>query len=468
MTKIVNILKKLRYDLNIEIFFTGGFVRDYLRRKENSDLDIVIRGITLEEMMTHLKKYGKCKIVTLSQSRVTEPVRTLLFSLEGEHATAQITLPKRGRMQIGRINNSLKQDAKCRDFKLNAMYLPITYKTKNDIIDFFGGVRDIENKTISSVLSPKECFAASPIRMLRMVRLAATLGYRISKDLIHTAQKEAERILSVQPEIIRNELDKILLSKKPSRYLELLQKIGILKYILPELDRCVGIKQDPHYHKYDVFTHSILTVDNLEADLVLRLAGLFHDIGKAETYKEVFKNGEKHITFHKHEVISEKLTRDVLSRLRYSTKIKNEVTNLVRMHMYHYTRYYTDTAVRRFLKKAGITEENVNSLHNIPLFKLRAAERLGNGFKREPITQRQKDFEKRIRELFAKKKILELKDIQIDGNTLISAFNLEQGPIIGEILAFLLEKVEENPTLNNRIDLVVLAGEFIKKKSANQ
>ena len=304
----------------------------------------------------------------------------------------------------------------------------------------------------------------SPIRMLRMVRLAATTNYRISNDLLKEARRQADRILTVPPEVIRQEFNRILLVPRPSRYLRLLQRMNLLKYFLPELDRCVGVKQDERYHKYDDFTHSILTADFLEPNLVLRLAGILHDVGKTDTRVETREGKERHVTFHKHEIESVKLARLFLDRLRYDNKTKDEVLGLVRMHMYHYTREYSDAAVRRFVKRAGINKANICNLREVPLFKLRAGERQGNGLKKEPITQRQVDFENRIKNMFECGGAAEINDLQINGHILMEAFGLKPGPQIGIILEYLVEEVRKNKAVNNRLDLLSLVLSYLKNQ----
>jgi poly(A) polymerase/tRNA nucleotidyltransferase (CCA-adding enzyme) len=464
--KALGALRLLEKRTDAEVFLVGGFVRDFLRRRKNNDVDVVVRNISLEAAMAFLKGYGKCKIVSLSQARDIQ-LRTLLFRSHREpEVEVQISLPRRGKLQIADKTNSLKQDSKYRDFKINALYLPVFFKSKRDVIDLVGGIKDIKDRTITPITTAEECIMLSPIRMLRTVRLAATTNYRISEDLISEIRHRADKILTVPPEVIRSEFNKILMAPRPSRYLRLLQRMRLLKYFLPELDRCVGVKQDERYHKYDVFSHSVFTVDFLEPNLVLRLAGLLHDVGKTDTRQEVKAGKEKHVTFHKHEIESVKLARGFLDRLRYDNKTKFEVLGLIRMHMYHYTREYTDAAVRRFIKRAGITRHNVGNIHNHLLFKLRAGERQGNGLKKDPVTQRQRDFENRILEIFNKGAAIEMSELDINGHVIIEAFNIKPGPFVGEVLEHLVECVRENKLLNNRLDLLDLALKFIKGQRA--
>jgi tRNA nucleotidyltransferase (CCA-adding enzyme) len=458
--KTLQALQRLQEETKAEVFIVGGFVRDYLRNKKNDDLDIVVRKLSSKVIIDYLKNHGSCKSVTLATNNDAFVTELILFRGSSDSLIAQIVLPRRGKRQIADMNNTLRQDAKYRDFKMNAMYLPINYKSKADVIDVVGGQEDIKCRLLSCVSDVNDCLSMSPIRVLRAVSLAARTGYKIDEELFKGMALKASTLEDVIPEAIRKEFDKILLSKKPSRYLKLMRRLGILKYVMPELDDCVGVTQDSKYHMYDVFTHCIYTCDNTEPDLVLRLAGLLHDIGKPGTRKKV----DQRITFHKHEMLSVKLAKSFLTRLRYDGRTKTDVLNLVRLHMYHYTRDYGDGAVRRFIKKVGVTEDMLGNLGDMPLFKLRQAERLGNGLKSEPVTKRQLDFEDRIIKIFESGGGLTEKDLDINGHIIKEAFSLTSGKLIGEILEYLLDRVQTDKTLNDRFTLIELTLQYLKNK----
>ena len=458
--KTMRALRRLQKETKAEVFLVGGFVRDYLRNKKNDDLDIVVRKLSSEAIIAFLEKYGACKSVTLAANNDVFTTELILFRVFGESKIVQIVLPRRGKRQIADKNNTLRQDAKYRDFKINAMYLPINFKSKADVVDVVGGLEDIRSRTISCVGDVNACLSMSPIRVLRAISLTSHTGYKIDSDLFMGLRGWGPALKKVMPEAIRKDLNKILLSKKPSRYLKLMEKLGILEFIMPELHNCVGVAQDGRYHKYDVFTHCIYTCDNCENDLALRLAGLLHDVGKPGTRKRI---GQR-ITFHKHEMLSVKLARAFLNRLRYDNRTKTVVLTLVRMHMYHYTREYGDGAVRRFIKKAGITKKIVDDLGGLPLFKLRMAERLGNGLKTDPVTQKQLDFEDRIKKIFKRGGGLRLKDLDINGHIIMEAFDLKNGELIGEIKNYLLQRVQGDKKLNNRMTLVELTLQYLRSR----
>lgn len=497
----ITALKKLNGFRGAQVFFAGGYVRDFLRRKRNNDIDIVVRNIDAPQIRKFLNNYGGTKVVNL-----TFGVPVLLFKAFRDSLEAQIVFPRNGEGQFNPLN-TLKEDAAHRDFTINAMYLPVHYRSRNELIDFFGGYRDIKKRVLSAVGNPDERIMESPIRILRALSLASRTKYRIRGDLMNSMRNHVELLKRVPAEIIRGELNKILLHDKPSRYFKMMHKLGILKVIMPELDACVGVKQDKKYHKYDVFKHCLYTCDHIDPDLVLRLAAILHDVGKPDTRKRI----KGRTTFHKHEVVSTQLAKNFLQRSRYSKETIKKVLHLIRLHMYHYVNDlyvctninkkcrwqklvgqigerveihvstvvdkcpkcgskivlrsgWSDAAVRRFIRKTGITRDDLDDLGNLPLFKLRKAERKGNGFKTIPVTDRQLDFEKRIREVFEATGAFELKDLDIDGAVIMEIFNMEQSPRVGEILDYLLGKVASDKKLNNSVELVKIAAEYIYYK----
>lgn len=454
-------LRKLQEETKAEVYLVGGFVRDYLRGKKNNDLDIVVRKLSEDDIMRFLLEHGKAKKITLARTNKNFAVNVMLFRAKGDKQEAQIALPRRNKPQIPSPSNTLSQDSKYRDFKLNAMYLPINFKSRKDVIDPVGGLQNIKLKRISPVTTAGECIAQSPIRILRAISLAARTDYKIDSALLYEIQSKAHVVAGLPVENVRAELNKILLSRKPSKYLRLMHKLGVLRYVIPELDKCVGVTQNKKYHKYDVFTHCIYTCDHTEPDLVLRLAGLLHDVGKPSTRK-VQKDG--HVTFHKHEMAGVILAAAFMYRLKYDTETQENVLKLIRMHMYHYTREYTDTAIRRFIRKAEVSKEDIKDLKQFPLFKLRAAERLGNGLKKSPVTKRQLDFEKRIVEIFEAGAGIEMKDLNINGHILMDELGIEPGKMVGNVLKHLLESVQIDRNLNNREKLLDLARSYLASR----
>jgi len=498
--KTLQVLQRLQNETKAEVYLVGGYVRDLLRKKKNDDLDVVVRKLTLKDIRKFLKKHGSVKVVRLSSKGNAATISMVYFRAKGDKQEAQITQPRRGKRQIPDSRNSLKQDCQYRDFRINALYLPVDYKSRNDVIDITGGKVDIMNRTINTNGSAVDRFKESPVRMLRAVTLAASTGYTLSEEILGVIPHMVDLLETIPFENIRDHLNKVLLSKKPSKSFKLMNRLNMLGYVLPELERCIGVKQDRRYHKYDVFTHSIYACDNAELDLNIRLAALLHDIGKPDTRKFI---GDR-ITFHKHESVGASLTKIALTRLKYDNATITAVGKLVQLHMYHYTSDvykctaedckwarpvsafpeglkddvcpicnsavevasgWTDNAVRRFIKKAKINDDNIDDLGNIPLFRLRQAERLGNGLKTTAVTEKQKDFEERIKTVYERGASLEIKDLDIDGNIIMSTFQLKPSQKVGDILNYILDKARENKQLNNRLSLLKLATEYLYQES---
>ena len=457
----IEVLQKLEKDTRAEVYLVGGFVRDFLLSKYNEDLDTVVRHLPIKRISNFLKKYGKVKFVRLSKVEDSFDIELLLFKAYSDTMAAQIKLPTRGKTQIQDHRNTLQQDCIHRDFTINALYLPINAKVTKEVIDLVGGLEDLANKRIVAVGSAMDRIREHPVRILRGIALAARTGFKLDEDVLFAMEHYTRRsaLTKIHADHIRTNLNHIILSEKPSKYFKLMYILGILKIIIPELDECVEVTQDKRYHKWDVFHHCIFTCDNLNKELSLRLAGLLHDIGKPNTRAV---NRARGITFHKHEMASVKLAKSLLTKLGYDNATRKEVLRLIRLHMYHYTREYSDGAVRRFIRKAGITKADVEKLSEFPLFKLRAAERLGNGFKTLPVTAKQRDFEKRIIRILKEDSALQISDLVINGKEIMLVFKLEQSEKIGKIQNYLLEKVLDNKDLNNRIDLIRMAGNYLR------
>jgi putative nucleotidyltransferase with HDIG domain len=461
----IEILKKLEKDTKkkygTEVFITGGFVRDFLRKKKNNDLDVIVRFMPMDKVENFLSKYGKTKSISIHKNN---PIDIIIFQSPTDDFEVQVMPPKGRKKGQDSVLNTLKQDSKERDFTINSMYVSVNNISYKSVIDYWGGKDSIKSRIIITVGNPNTVIKKSPIRMLRAFSLASRIRYTISKELFDSIKKNKELIRNSSFDEIRNEFVEILLSKEPSKYIKLMQKSGLLKIIIPELEDCVKCSQDNRFHKYSVFNHLVYTCDNTEPDVVMRLAGLFHDIGKP-----VIKGhkGNK-MTFHKHEVVGARIAAVIMKRLRFSNEIISKVTHLIRMHMYHYTREYSDAGVRRFINSSGVTKQDLDNLSEFPLFKLRVADRLGNGYKSKPVTARQIDFEERIKRVYIESNGLTLSDLAVDGNDIMTTFSIKPSKKVGNILKYLLERVMENPKLNNRNDLLHLTLDLLEKESGDE
>jgi len=449
MSRIINVLQKLNRETAAEVYYVGGFVRDVVRRKKPNNVDILIRNYPLADLVKYLKKFGKVR-------RQISQHALIKFVCNGDEV--RISIPRRGK-DVGHYF-SLKEDARYRDFTINAMYLPIDRRSKKHIIDFYNGLKDIQIRVLRAVGDAKQIIRKDPVRMLRAVSLAASLNYKLDVNLFYAIKTSSQLFDKISVDEQRDELIKILQSKKPSKYLRLLYDIGLLNMLMPELAMCYGVEQNKKYHKHDVFTHSILACDNTEPDIVLRLAALLHDIGKLQTRDE--SSSTNHITFYSHEVVSARLSKRILKRLNFDPDLIAKVAELTYLHMYNYEPdKWTDAAVRRFVRKAKITAEDLDKLDTFPLFLVRRADRLANGYTHKEVSYRQELFQKRIQDTFEQSSAITINDLDIDGNILMQEFRLQEGPTVGHVLNYLLALVLEDQKLNSRELLIEEASKYL-------
>ena len=438
-------LEKLERTTDATLFYSGEYARDLLRRKQSTNIEVVVRGLPLLEIAAFIKKY-------YNNIRIDKVNGAITISANGKDIV--LYLPRKG----GKPDPSatLKEDAKDRILTLNALYLPIAYKNRmKSLIDPYSGLGHLRRKTLSTVVKADSMIKSNPSIMMSAMAIAAKLGYRIDTNLFYAIKANAKLAEKLSIEEIRDAFITILLCNKPSRYIKLLKDTNLLSVILPEIDLCDGIIQNKKYHKYDVFRHCVVACDATDPTVVMRLAALLHDVGKPVTVKEIFKNGTARVTFYDHEVVGAKVARKMLRRLKFDDEIVTEVSELVYNHMYNYEpERWTDAAIRRFIKRFGITAENVDSLATMPVFLLRQADRAASGRDLKKISPRQYDLEDRIREMIDSTKGIKVTDLAVDGAIVMSAFSLQPGPTVGHILNYLLSKVAEDPALNTKEKLL--------------
>ncbi|MFH1144168.1 MAG: CCA tRNA nucleotidyltransferase [Candidatus Eisenbacteria bacterium] len=341
---------------------------------------------------------------------------------------------------------SLDEDLRRRDFTVNAMaWAP----GEDRIHDPFGGLADLEARCIRAVGEPRERFREDALRLLRAVRQATELDFVIDPGTLAAIKEEAEGLGRISAERIRDELNKILQTARPSRGLLLLHETGLLGLVLPELEQCYGVAQN-RFHAHDVFLHSLYTADAAPRDnLIVRLAALLHDIGKPDTADDT--EGER--TFYSHQSIGARKARRLLRRLRYSREEGERIGHLIYHHMFYYQTEWSDSAVRRFVRSVG--------LEHIPdLIALRLADMAGNGRKsgdRRPLER----LLQRVDEVMTRDAALTVKDLTIGGRELMD-LGLAPGPGMGRILRALLERVLDEPELNTPEALTPIARELIE------
>ena len=324
----------------------------------------------------------------------------------------------------------------------------MAYSEKQGLIDPFKGALDLKKRIVRTVGNPRERFEEDHLRILRGVRFACKLGFKI-EDSTYQASKEMSHLLSyISAERIRDELFRILLSPKPSHGLRLMKDIGILDVILPELKDAVGFDQHNPYHDKDVFEHTLCVVDGVRDKLELRLAALFHDIGKPRTFS-IYEEGVGH--FYQHEKVSVDMTRKILARLRCSNDLIRNVSLLIGDHMSK-DKGMKDKGLKRMLRRVG--EEGI-----FDLLELQRVDRMCTRPDAEVgiFDKRERD----VRRILDNKEAYDKKQLAINGRDIIN-LGYEEGKILGEILDYLMDRVLEDPSLNEREKLIGLVKEKFK------
>jgi len=330
------------------------------------------------------------------------------------------------------FGKDIRTDLSRRDFTINAMAIRLP---EGELLDPFGGVRDLAAKRLDTPLDPELAFSDDPLRMLRAARFVAQLEVAPASRVVQAIRSMRHRLEIVSPERIQGELDKLLLAAKPSKGLELLVETGLADEFLPELP-ALQLEQDPiHQHK-DVLRHTYAVVERCEPDHVLRLAALMHDIGKPRT-REITGDG---VQFHHHEVVGARMAEDRLRALRYPNHVVEDVRKLVEMHLrFHgYGEGWSDSAVRRYVRDAGPLLDRLNQL-------TRADVTTGNRFKAKQFQAMQDDLEERIALLSEQENLQALRP-PLDGNDVMEHLGIGPGPAVGDALAYLMElRMEHGP-----------------------
>ena len=459
-TEVVEIIKKVQ-DKGYEIYVVGGAVRDILTKRLVDDWDFTTNAVPQELLKIfpqgiYDNVFGT---VMIPNDVVSTPFDLTTFRTEYGYSDTR----RPDRVEWGK---TLEEDLQRRDFTINALALKIInpksktlnkskYENSKDktnhksqitnlslitvnaeLIDLFKGQEDLNNKYIRAVGNPDERFSEDALRMMRAVRIASELGYKIEEKTLQAIKKNAALINKIAKERIKDELFKIVASPHPSEGILLFREVGLMHQVLPELDETFGVEQKSpgRHHIYDVGTHCLMSLKYCPSnDPIVKLATLLHDIGKAKTFKKL-ETGT--ITFYNHELVSARLVKKIAERLRLSNKDSEKLWTLVRYHQFTVDERQTDSAIRRFIRKVGM--ENISDMLD-----LRVGDRLGGGA--SETSWRLEEFKKRLIEV--QKQPFSIKDLKIDGNDVMQILGIKPGPKIGEVLQQLYNEV-----VNNKLD----------------
>lgn len=424
---ILHLVGNTADELGLECYVIGGWVRDIILRRQSNDIDIVTvgSGILLAENVA--KKLGKGVHLSIFKTYGTAQVKYKNFELEFVGARKE-SYRKESRNPIVE-DGSLEDDQRRRDFTINALAICINKQRYGELLDPFNGLQDMEDCLIRTPLDPDITFSDDPLRMMRAIRFASQLGFYLTAETFDSIEKNKERIEIITKERINDELNKIMLSPRPSNGWRLLDKTGLLSIIFPELAALKGVEtKDGKGHK-DIFNHTLQVLDNIckETDnLWLRWAALLHDIGKPRTKKWENKQGW---TFHNHNYVGAKMVAQIFKRMKMPLNEKMEyVKKLVDLHMRPINLIedtVTDSAVRRLLFEAG---DDIDDLMLLC---------------KADITSKNEEKVLRFRQNYdiLKQKMVELEEKDrirnfqppIKGDEIMQLLNLEPSNTIGEI-----------------------------------
>jgi len=341
--ELLRLLKQAAAELDALAWVVGGYVRDKLLDRPHPNPDVVVERGDALKLADHFARLAGANPPVMFERFGTAQVTLPGHLVEFVNARAESYAPESRKPDVRRA--SLDEDLRRRDFTINTLLMDLDGK----LHDPLGGRQDLNARVLRTPTDPLRTFTDDPLRMLRAVRFASELGFELAPDLIPAMRQMKGRLAPpvISAERIADELRRMMVSPRPRLALELLDSGGLLEAILPEVAACKGIPQSG-YHTHDVFGHTLLTVEAVPPDLVLRVAALFHDVGKPST---ATPDG----AFTGHENVGAELARSALERLRYSQKEIETVVKLVRLHLrpVYYSSEWSDGAVRRLARDAG-------------------------------------------------------------------------------------------------------------------
>lgn len=444
--EVLAVSRKLK-SAGFEAYLVGGCVRDLFLDKKPKDWDVTTNATPEQIQSLFEKTYYENTFGTVGVVNEATEDSTLKVVEVTPYRTESTYSDKRRPDSVA-FSKHIEDDLKRRDFTINAIaYDPDSEK----IVDLYGGVTDISGGLIRAVGNARERFAEDALRTLRAIRLHAELGFEIEEATKKAIADEAQGLGEISKERIRDEFTRVMLSDKPTEALTLAHELGLLKFIVPDLEKGIGVDQN-QAHSFDVWTHLLKSLSHAvkkNMPLHIRLAALFHDIGKPDTRR--FSEERKDYTFYGHEVVGARMTKQILRDLKFSNEIIDNVTKLVRWHMFFSdTEQISLSAVRRMIVNVG--KENVWDLMEV-----RACDRIGTGRPKES-PYRLRKYHSMIEEVM--RDPISVGMLKVDGKKIMDITKSPAGPRVGWTLHALLEEVLEDPTKNTEETLTSLTLKF--------
>ncbi len=430
----------------------GGCVRDAILGRLGNDLDFttdahpdetrkILKGANLKGSIEHVWDTG-ARFGTISAKAPSENGE-ILIEITTYRSESYSSDSRKPEVSYG---SEITDDLSRRDFTINSMALELTsIQSAHDFIDPFHGVVDLARKVIRTPQSPELSFSDDPLRMLRAIRFAAQLDFEIAPEVLTAITAMKDRLKIISAERIRDEFVKILLSDRPRKGIVALVETGLAEIFIPEIP-LLQLEVDEHHHHKDVYQHSLTVLEQAIAledrlggpNLTIRLAALLHDIGKPRTRRLIDGGG---VSFHHHEVVGAKMTRERLKALRFDSDLIKEVSQLVFLHLRFHgygSGEWSDSAVRRYVRDADHLLEHLHVL-------TRADCTTRNRAKAESLARTYDSLEERIAKLAEEEELASIRP-DLDGNEIIEILAIKPGPIVGKAYDYLLElRLEHGP-----------------------
>ncbi len=429
-------------------WIVGGCVRDLLLGRAVSDWDVATDAKPDEVQTIFRDKH-------VIPTGIQHGTVTMMIDKRPHEVT---TLRGEGAYTDGRRPDSVEftdditRDLARRDFTINAIALD---PNDGHVIDPFKGREDLASRLLRAVGDARARFDEDGLRVLRAARFVATLEVELESDTERAIAPSLGTYKKVSQERVRDEWMKTMKAKRPSRAFDVMRKTGILEITCPELLQGVGMAQNK-WHAYDVWKHGMECMDACPGDPVLRIAALLHDVGKPKS--RAFSDKTQDWTFYNHERIGAEMAEPILARLRFSNDERTRIVALVRHHLFHYSDEWKDGTVRHWMRRVGVE-------HIQDLYAINEADVRSKGRDCEADLAALAALKAHVEKVKAEGAALATRDLAINGHDLMKELGLKPGRVLGEILNALLEVVVDEPTLNERQELLTRAKKIIAEKT---